>query len=119
MAKMTPMMEQYLAIKQQAEDAILFFRLGDFYEMFNDDAIVAAKELEITLTGRGSSGTEDRIPMCGVPYHSADSYIQRLIEKGTGSPSASRWRIRRPPRGRAPRDRAHHHPGHDYGREDD
>ncbi|GAC40747.1 DNA mismatch repair protein MutS [Paenibacillus popilliae] len=82
MAKMTPMMEQYWAIKQQAEDAILFFRLGDFYEMFNDDAIVAAKELEITLTGRGSSGTEDRIPMCGVPYHSADSYIQRLIEKG-------------------------------------
>lgn len=103
MAKMTPMMEQYLAIKQQAEDAILFFRLGDFYEMFNDDAIVAAKELEITLTGRGSSGTEDRIPMCGVPYHSADSYIQRLIEKGyrvaiceqMEDPSAAKGVVRR------------------------
>ena len=81
MAKHTPMIEQYLSIKQQAEDAFLFFRLGDFYEMFFDDAIRAAKELEITLTGREGGG-EERIPMCGVPYHSAENYIQRLIEKG-------------------------------------
>lgn len=81
MAKYTPMIEQYLKIKEQAKDAFLFFRLGDFYEMFFDDAILAAKELEITLTGRAGGGDE-RIPMCGVPYHSAENYIHRLIEKG-------------------------------------
>ncbi|WP_035425704.1 DNA mismatch repair protein MutS [Halalkalibacterium ligniniphilum] len=76
----TPMMKQYLEIKAQHQDAFLFFRLGDFYELFLDDAIKAAQELEITLTGRGQG--EDRIPMCGVPYHSAEHYIARLIEKG-------------------------------------
>lgn len=81
MAKYTPMIEQYLKIKEQARDAFLFFRLGDFYEMFFDDAILASKELEITLTGR-EGGAEEKIPMCGVPYHSAEGYIQRLIEKG-------------------------------------
>lgn len=81
MTKVTPMIEQYLSIKEQVKDAFLFFRLGDFYEMFYDDAIRAAKELEITLTGRGNSA-EERIPMCGVPYHSADHYIRKLIEKG-------------------------------------
>lgn len=81
MAKYTPMMEQYLAIKQEVQDAFLFFRLGDFYEMFFEDALLASKELEITLTGR-EGGAEERIPMCGVPHHSADSYITRLIEKG-------------------------------------
>lgn len=81
MTKYTPMIEQYLSIKDQAQDAFLFFRLGDFYEMFFDDAILASKELEITLTGREGGGTE-KIPMCGVPYHSAENYIQRLIEKG-------------------------------------
>jgi len=81
MAKLTPMMEQYLSVKAQAQDAFLFFRLGDFYEMFFEDAVLAARELEITLTARGGGG-EDRIPMCGVPYHSAESYITRLIEKG-------------------------------------
>ncbi|WP_223066278.1 DNA mismatch repair protein MutS [Paenibacillus caui] len=81
MAKYTPMIEQYLSVKEEAEDAFLFFRLGDFYEMFFDDAILAAKELEITLTGR-AGGAEERIPMCGVPYHSAENYIHRLIEKG-------------------------------------
>ncbi|HZG88566.1 DNA mismatch repair protein MutS [Paenibacillus sp.] len=80
MAKLTPMMEQYLSVKAQAQDAFLFFRLGDFYEMFFEDAVLAARELEITLTARG--GGEDRIPMCGVPYHSAEAYIARLIEKG-------------------------------------
>lgn len=75
------MIEQYLKVKEQARDAFLFFRLGDFYEMFFDDAILASKELEITLTGREGGGAE-KIPMCGVPYHSAEGYIQRLIEKG-------------------------------------
>lgn len=81
MSKYTPMIEQYLSIKAQAEDAFLFFRLGDFYELFFEDAVKAAQELEITLTGR-EGGMEERIPMCGVPYHSAESYIHRLIEKG-------------------------------------
>jgi DNA mismatch repair protein MutS len=80
MAATTPMMEQYLRIKADYEDAFLFFRLGDFYEMFYDDAKKAAKELEITLTARGKG--EDRIPMCGVPYHSSDHYIAQLVEKG-------------------------------------
>jgi len=77
----TPMMQQYLQIKSEVPDAFLFFRLGDFYEMFFDDAILAARELEITLTGRDAGG-EERVPMCGVPYHSAETYISRLIEKG-------------------------------------
>lgn len=81
MAQYTPMMEQYLSVKAQAQDAFLFFRLGDFYEMFFEDAVLASRELEITLTGRGA-GQEERIPMCGVPYHSAENYIARLIEKG-------------------------------------
>lgn len=77
----TPMIQQYLAIKEGAKDAFLFFRLGDFYEMFFDDAINASRELEITLTGREGGGSA-KIPMCGVPYHSAENYIARLIEKG-------------------------------------
>lgn len=81
MAQYTPMIEQYLKVKEGAKDAFLFFRLGDFYEMFFEDAILASKELEITLTGREGGGAE-KIPMCGVPYHAAESYIQRLIEKG-------------------------------------
>ncbi len=81
MNQYTPMMQQYLNIKEQAQDAFLFFRLGDFYELFFDDAILAAKELEITLTGK-NGGPPERIPMCGVPYHSAEGYIHRLIEKG-------------------------------------
>ena len=81
MAKLSPMMEQYVATKEQYKDCILFYRLGDFYEMFFDDAITASKELEITLTGK-ECGLEERAPMCGVPYHAADLYINRLIEKG-------------------------------------
>lgn len=81
MAKNTPMMEQYLKVKADYKDAFLFFRLGDFYEMFFDDAINAARELEITLTKR-DGGQKDSIPMCGVPYHSASNYIKKLIEKG-------------------------------------
>ncbi|GAA0339324.1 DNA mismatch repair protein MutS [Bacillus carboniphilus] len=77
----TPMIQQYLQIKKDYEDAFLFFRLGDFYEMFFQDAIQASKELEITLTSRDGGG-EERIPMCGVPYHSAPNYIDQLIRKG-------------------------------------
>ena len=78
---MTPMMEQYFEIKKQYEDFILMYRLGDFYEMFFDDAIRASKALEITLTGR-DCGEKERAPMCGVPFHSCDPYIKKLIEKG-------------------------------------
>ncbi|MBY0144307.1 DNA mismatch repair protein MutS [Neobacillus niacini] len=81
MAGYTPMIQQYLTIKADYQDAFLFFRLGDFYEMFFDDAIKASQELEITLTSR-EGGSEDRIPMCGVPYHSAPNYIEQLISKG-------------------------------------
>lgn len=81
MAKLSPMMEQYFRIKEQHKDHILFYRLGDFYEMFYDDAVLASKELELTLTGR-DCGQEERAPMCGVPYHSCEGYIARLIKKG-------------------------------------
>ena len=78
---MTPMMEQYFEVKNNYKDCLLFYRLGDFYEMFFDDAIVASRELELTLTGR-DCGEAERAPMCGVPFHSVDTYIGRLIEKG-------------------------------------
>ena len=81
MAGYTPMIQQYLKIKAEYQDAFLFFRLGDFYEMFFDDALKASQELEITLTGREGGG-EERIPMCGVPYHSAANYIDTLVDKG-------------------------------------
>lgn len=80
-ARYTPMIEQYLKLKEAHEDAILFFRLGDFYEMFFADAILASKVLEIQLTAR-DGGPSERIPMCGVPHHSAETYIKRLIDKG-------------------------------------
>ena len=83
MAEMTPMMKQYLEMKDRNPDSILFFRLGDFYEMFFDDAKLASRELDLTLTTRDrSKPPEERTPMCGVPYHSADAYIARLIAKG-------------------------------------
>ena len=83
MAEITPMMQQYLEIKEQNKDAILFFRLGDFYEMFNEDAKLASRELDLTLTTRDrGKPEEERVPMCGVPYHSCDGYIARLITKG-------------------------------------
>ena len=81
MAELSPMMKQYFQIKEQNKDSILFFRLGDFYEMFYDDAKLASKELELTLTGR-DCGQEERAPMCGVPFHSAESYIARLVSRG-------------------------------------
>ncbi len=79
--QVTPMMQQYLDTKEQYKDCILFYRLGDFYEMFFDDAILVSRELEITLTGK-SCGLEERAPMCGVPYHAADSYLNKLVKKG-------------------------------------
>ena len=83
MAELTPMMRQYLEIKERHPDCILFFRLGDFYEMFADDAKLASHELDLTLTtrDRGKEKSE-QVPMCGVPYHSAESYIARLVARG-------------------------------------
>ena len=81
MAELSPMMRQYLEIKEQNKDCILFFRLGDFYEMFFEDAKLVSEELDLVLTGRGC-GQEERAPMCGVPYHSCEAYIARLVEKG-------------------------------------
>ena len=81
MAELSPMMKQYFAIKEQNKDSILFFRLGDFYEMFFDDAILASRELELTLTGR-DCGQEERAPMCGVPFHSYEQYAAKLVAKG-------------------------------------
>ena len=81
MAQLSPMMQQYYKIKEDNKDSILFFRLGDFYEMFFEDAKIASKELELTLTGR-DCGLEERAPMCGVPFHSCESYIARLVQKG-------------------------------------
>ncbi len=80
-SKISPMMQQYFEVKDKYKDCILFFRLGDFYEMFFDDAIVVSKALELTLTGR-DCGLDERAPMCGIPYHSADIYIKRLIDMG-------------------------------------
>ena len=81
--ELTPMQRQYNEIKSSNQDCILFFRLGDFYEMFNEDAKVAARELDLTLTTRDrGKPKEEQTPMCGVPYHSVDAYIARLVQKG-------------------------------------
>ena len=85
MAELTPMMQQYYAVKERNPDCLLFFRLGDFYEMFEEDARIASRELDLTLTSRDHAkdkSAEDKIPMCGVPYHSSESYIARLVAKG-------------------------------------
>ena len=96
------MMLQYFEIKNQYKDHLLFYRLGDFYEMFFDDAIIASRELELTLTGR-DCGEKERAPMCGVPFHSAEGYIGKLIEKGykvaiceqTEDPATAKGLVRR------------------------
>lgn len=98
----TPMMKQYLDIKEQYQDAVLFFRLGDFYEMFYDDAKLVSRELDLTLTGK-DCGEPERAPMCGIPYHSADNYISRLISRGykvviceqTEDPASAKGLVRR------------------------
>ena len=83
MADLTPMMQQYFQMKERHPDSILFFRLGDFYEMFHEDAKLVSKELDLTLTTRDrNKPPEERTPMCGVPYHSSDGYSARLIAKG-------------------------------------
>ena len=79
--KYTPMMNHYLSMKEQNPDAILFYRLGDFYEMFFEDAKTVSRELDLVLTGR-AAGNGEKAPMCGVPFHAADNYIQRLVNKG-------------------------------------
>ena len=79
--KYSPMMMQYLSIKEENQDSIVMFRLGDFYEMFFDDAILVSKELEIALTGK-NAGAVERVPMCGVPFHSVNPYIEKLVDKG-------------------------------------
>lgn len=102
MDNISPMMQQYLELKDKYKDSILFFRLGDFYEMFFEDALIASRELEITLTGR-DCGLEERAPMCGVPFHVADNYIAKLIDKGykiaiceqTSVPSESKGIVQR------------------------
>ena len=78
---LTPMMQQYMETKKQYQDCILFYRLGDFYEMFFDDALTASRELEITLTGK-ACGLEERAPMCGIPYHAVEGYLTKLVNKG-------------------------------------
>ena len=80
-SKLSPMMRQYLESKREYPDALLFYRIGDFYEMFFEDALTASKELDLVLTGK-ECGMEERAPMCGVPYHAADSYVSKLVSKG-------------------------------------
>ena len=80
-SRLSPMMQQYFEVKDKYKDCILFFRLGDFYEMFFDDALLASKILELTLTGR-DCGLDEKAPMCGVPFHSADIYIKKLVDSG-------------------------------------
>ena len=82
MEDLTPMMKQYHDVKRRFPGKLVFFRLGDFYEMFYEDAVVAARELEITLTARNKDKAGSPIPMCGVPFHSVDGYIARLLKKG-------------------------------------
>lgn len=102
MAELSPMMRQYMEIKERNKDSIVFFRLGDFYEMFFEDAKLASEELDLTLTGR-DCGQEERAPMCGVPFHSCEGYIARLVEKGykvaiceqMEDPSAAKGIVRR------------------------
>ena len=81
MPKLTPSRQQYLDIKAQHPDAIVMFRLGDFYETFDNDAEIVSRELDLTLTGRGTA-PDNRVPMAGVPYHAAETYIAKLVEKG-------------------------------------
>ncbi len=103
MTQLTPMLQQYLEIKGQHEDTILFYRMGDFYEMFFDDAIIASKILGITLTSRNKKSDSVQVPMCGVPYHAAQTYLAKLIKAGrrvaiceqTEDPSEAKGIVRR------------------------
>lgn len=88
---LTPMMQQYMEFKNKYPEELLFYRMGDFYEMFFEDAKTASRELGLTLTGR-DGGLEERIPMCGVPHHAVEPYLAKLIKRGIGWRSASRWK---------------------------
>ena len=79
--RVSPMMRHYISVKNEYPDVIIFYRLGDFYEIFFEDAVTASRELELTLTGR-NAGLDERVPMCGVPHHSVDIYVEKLVEKG-------------------------------------
>ena len=81
LTKITPMMRQYIDIKNKNSDIIILFRLGDFYEVFFEDAVTVSRELELTLTGR-SAGLEEKVPMCGVPHHAVNVYIEKLVDRG-------------------------------------
>ena len=97
MAEYSPMMQHYLATKNGYKDCILFYRLGDFYEMFFEDAIIVSKELELTLTGK-DCGQEERAPMCGVPFHAAETYINRLVAAGHKVAICEQMKILKKPR---------------------
>ena len=97
-AKLTPAMEQYMRFKGQHRDAILFFRMGDFYEMFYDDAREVSRLLGLTLTSRNHGKSVGEVPLAGVPHHAAESYVARLVQMGRKSPSANRWKTPRSPR---------------------
>ena len=97
MANLSPMMQHYVKTKEEYKDCILFYRLGDFYEMFFEDAVTVSRELELTLTGK-ECGLEERAPMCGVPYHAAETYVSRLIEKGYKVAICEQVETRKPPR---------------------
>ena len=107
MAELSPMMQQYLEIKNQHKDEILFYRIGDFYEMFFDDAVTASRELDLTLTGK-QCGLAERAPMCGVPFHSYEGYVARLISKGYKVAICER--VEDPAKGRRGPYQAGHHP---------
>ena len=94
MAEFTPMMQQYLQTKEEYKDCILFYRLGDFYEMFFEDAELVSKELELTLTGK-NCGMEERAPMCGIPYHAVEGYLNKLVANGHKVAICEQWRTQR------------------------
>ena len=98
MAQLSPMMTHYLETKKEYPDCILFYRLGDFYEMFFEDARTVSRELELTLTGK-DCGLEERAPMCGVPHHAVETYLTAWYRRATRWPLPSRWRIRSRRRG--------------------
>ena len=101
--ELSPMLKQCLATQDEYPDCILFYRLGDFYEMFFEDAVIGSKELDLTLTGKDCGIEGERVPMCGVPYHAYESYVQKLIEKGykvaiceqTEDPSTAKGLVKR------------------------
>ena len=107
MADYSPMMKQYFEVKEKYPNTLLFFRLGDFYEMFFNDAKIASRELELTLTGR-DCGQEERAPMCGVPFHSAETYIARLVADGRPGACKGHRKAQCYPR---------HHARHRYGKQ--